>query len=240
LPAPFRTQLAKTVNPAPRARLAGVLRWTTLLVGIAIISVGCQMQSNSGNQSQPQSSPAPQGQAQSAPAKQWGSPPTMRIDQDKQYEATISTSMGDMKVELLPKEAPTTVNNFVFLAREGFYENVKFHRIMRGFMVQTGDPTGTGAGGPGYRFIDEPVNLNYEKGIVAMANAGPNTNGSQFFIVHGDNVQLPKSYTIFGKVTDGLNVLDQIAAVPVSNSPRGEASVPQTDVRINKVTITER
>ena len=202
------------------------------------------MQSNSGSQSQPQSSPAPQGQpqaaAQSAPAKQWTSAPAMRIDQEKQYEATISTSMGDMKVELLPKEAPTTENNFVFLAREGFYENVKFHRIMRDFMVQTGDPTGTGAGGPGYRFIDEPVNLNYEKGIVAMANAGPNTNGSQFFIVTGDNVQLPKAYTIFGKVTDGLNVLDQIASVPVSASPRGEASVPQTDVRINKVTVTER
>jgi cyclophilin family peptidyl-prolyl cis-trans isomerase len=132
------------------------------------------------------------------------------------------------------------VNNFVFLSRQGFYENVKFHRIIKDFMVQTGDPTGTGAGGPGYRFPDEPITRNYEKGIVAMANAGANTNGSQFFIVHGANVQLPKNYVIFGKLTGGSDVLDKIATVPVSASPRGEQSVPTQDIRITKVQIQER
>jgi cyclophilin family peptidyl-prolyl cis-trans isomerase len=203
------------------------------------------MQSDSGSQGRSQSSPAPQGQASPRPqgeasAKQWSSPPAMAIDANKQYSATISTTMGDIEANLLAKEAPTTVNNFVFLAREGFYENVKFHRIIRGFMVQTGDPTGTGAGGPGYQFVDEPVTGQYTRGTLAMANAGRNTNGSQFFIVHGEQVQLPPNYTIFGRVTNGLNVLDQIASVPVSMSRGGENSVPQTDVRITKVTITER
>ena len=161
----------------------------------------------------------------------------MSIDSEKQYTATITTTMGEMKANLNAKEVPATVNNFVFLAREGFYENVKFHRIIKNFMVQGGDPTGTGSGGPGYRFNDEPVTLGYDKGTLAMANAGPNTNGSQFFIVHGDAVSLPKNYTIFGKVTAGLDVLDQIASVPVAASRGGEASSPQVDVRITKVTI---
>ena len=166
----------------------------------------------------------------------------MSIDANKTYTAKISTNMGDMDVQLNAKEAPQTVNNFVFLAREGFYDNAKFHRIIKNFMVQTGDPTGTGRGGPGYRFVDEPVTLNYDKGTVAMANAGPNTNGSQFFIVHGEDVnqRLPKNYTIFGKVTGGLDVLDKIANVPVGASASGEPSNPQQDVHINKVTITER
>ena len=173
--------------------------------------------------------------------KQWNQAPTMSIDPSKQYTAVLSTSLGDFDVQLLPKEAPIAVNSFVFLAREGFYENVKFHRIMQGFMIQTGDPTGTGSGGPGYRFQDEPVVSNYDKGVVAMANAGPNTNGSQFFIVHGSGVNqtLPKSYTIFGRVSKGIEVVDSIANVPVAPSPRGEMSVPQTDVRIKNVTIRE-
>ena len=174
--------------------------------------------------------------------KQWSSPPTMRIDANKQYSATITTTMGDIEASLLVKEAPTTVNNFVFLAREGFYDGVKFHRIIQGFMVQTGDPKGDGSGGPGYRFIDEPVTSNYDRGVLAMANAGPNTNGSQFFIVHGEGVgaRLPKSYTIFGRVTRGIEVVDQIASVPVAANSRGETSVPQTDVRMTKVTIKEQ
>ena len=174
--------------------------------------------------------------------KQWSSPPTMRIDANKQYTATITTTMGDIEASLLVKEAPTTVNNFVFLSREGFYDGVKFHRIIQGFMVQTGDPKGDGSGGPGYRFIDEPVTSNYDRGVLAMANAGPNTNGSQFFIVHGEGVgaRLPKSYTIFGRVTRGIEVVDQIASVPVAANSRGETSVPQTDVRMTKVTIKEQ
>ncbi len=174
-------------------------------------------------------------------AKQYSAPPAMSIDQNKSYTATLHTTDGDMQVELFPKDAPKTVNNFVFLAREGFYSNVKFHRIIKGFMAQTGDPTGTGAGGPGYRFADEPVTKDYKRGIVAMANAGPNTNGSQFFIMHAD-YPLPKNYTIFGQVTEAnsLAVLDKIANTPVSRSPQGEMSVPTQDIRITSVDIAEK
>jgi cyclophilin family peptidyl-prolyl cis-trans isomerase len=165
----------------------------------------------------------------------------MAIDPDKKYSAVIETTMGDITIELFPKEVPQTVNNFVFLAREGFYANVKFHRIIKGFMIQTGDPTGTGTGGPGYRFNDELVMRDYTPGVVAMANAGPNTNGSQFFIVQGDGARgLPKNYTIFGHVTSGMDVVDKIASVPVRPSPQGEQSVPTEDVRIKTITIEEK
>ncbi|HUE75803.1 MAG TPA: peptidylprolyl isomerase, partial [Chloroflexota bacterium] len=133
-------------------------------------------------------------------ANQWPSPPQMVIDPTKTYVAEIATTEGTMRANLFADEAPKTVNNFVFLARENYYENVKFHRIMKDFMVQTGDPTGTGAGGPGYRFEDEPVKRSYKRGTLAMANAGPNTNGSQFFIMHNDYTLAP-NYTIFGEVT---------------------------------------
>ncbi len=160
----------------------------------------------------------------------------MTIDPNKTYTATIKTTDGDMTAELYPKDAPQTVNNFVFLADQHFYDNVKFHRIIKGFMVQTGDPTGTGAGGPGYRFPDEKVTRPYSRGTLAMANAGPNTNGSQFFIMHAD-YPLPPNYTIFGKLTGGLDVLDKIANTPVAASRSGEQSVPTQDVRIDAVTI---
>ncbi len=171
--------------------------------------------------------------------KQWSSPPTMALDPEKRYSATLSTSEGDITIDLLADQAPNTVNNFVFLAREGYYDGVPFHRIIKGFMVQTGDPTGTGTGGPGYQFADEPVSLRYTRGTVAMANAGPNTNGSQFFIVHGDDVGLPPSYTIFGRVREGLEVLDKIAATPVKPSRGGEPSSPTREVRIESVSISE-
>ena len=130
-------------------------------------------------------------------AKQWAQPPTMVIDPAKTYRATIETTAGTMTAEFFPAEAPKTVNNFVFLAREGFYDGVIFHRVIPGFVIQGGDPTGTGRGGPGYRFEDEPVTRPYVRGTIAMANAGPNTNGSQFFIMHAD-YPLPPNYTIFG------------------------------------------
>lgn len=172
--------------------------------------------------------------------KQWSSPPPMTIDPNKQYTATIKTTMGTMTAELYAKDAPITVNNFVFLANEHFYDNVKFHRIIKGFMVQTGDPTGTGRGGPGYRFPDEKVTRPYTRGTLAMANAGPNTNGSQFFIVQEDTPSLPPNYTIFGKLTSGLDVLDKIASVPVTTGPSGERSVPTVDVRIESISISEK
>ena len=116
--------------------------------------------------------------------KNYPTQPPLNIDENKTYTATMKTNHGDIGIQLLPKNAPLTVNNFVFLARDGYYDGVKFHRIVKGFMIQGGDPTGTGAGGPGYKFIDElPTTLDYYKGILAMANAGPNTNGSQFFIM---------------------------------------------------------
>ena len=171
--------------------------------------------------------------------RQYSSAPAMSIDPARQYTATITTNRGQMVVELYTADAPMTVNNFVFLAREGFYNGVPFHRIIKDFMVQTGDPTGTGGGGPGYRFADEPVSRGYTKGIVAMANAGPNTNGSQFFIVHADDAGLPPSYTIFGGLTSGLATLDAIADTPVRAGRSGERSVPTEPVTIRNVEIQE-
>jgi len=158
----------------------------------------------------------------------------MAIDPNKQYTATIQTNVGDMKADLFVKDAPNTVNNFVFLARQGFYDGVPFHRIIASFMVQTGDPTGTGRGGPGYRFNDElPKDREYERGVLAMANAGPNTQGSQFFICHADlRTKLQKNYTIFGKLASGLDVLDKIAQVPLN----GEAPVTRVDLLRVRVT----
>lgn len=168
---------------------------------------------------------------------QWETPPEMQLEQGKDYKATIRTNKGDVVVDLFEEEAPITVNNFVFLAQEGFYIDVPFHRVISGFMIQTGDPTGTGAGGPGYRFEDEPVSRDYVQGTLAMANAGPNTNGSQFFIMHGDN-PLPKNYTIFGQVISGQDVVDAIASVPVSANSRGERSVPNEPLVMEAVEIS--
>jgi cyclophilin family peptidyl-prolyl cis-trans isomerase len=171
-------------------------------------------------------------------AKQsWNNSPEMEIDQDKSYTAVVKTSEGDITLELFSHDAPKTVNNFVFLARQGYYGDVIFHRVIKGFMIQTGDPTGTGTGGPGYKFADEPVRRTYTKGTVAMANSGPNTNGSQFFIVHGATVALPPNYTIFGQVTDGLDVVEAIAGTPTK--PGGEGSKPQNPPRIEAVEIRE-
>ncbi len=172
--------------------------------------------------------------------KHYSAAPPMTINANKTYIAKMQTSEGVITLNLLAKEAPVTVNNFVFLSRDGFYDGVKFHRIIKGFMVQSGDPLGTGMGGPGYRFNDEPVTRNYVRGTLAMANAGANTNGSQFFIIHQD-YPLPKNYTIFGLVTDGLDVLDKIASTPVTAAPpRGEMSKPTRDVIIQRIEIEEK
>jgi cyclophilin family peptidyl-prolyl cis-trans isomerase len=177
--------------------------------------------------------------------KQYPTAPAMIIDTAKDYTAVLKTSKGTFKIHLFDKDAPLTVNNFVFLARDHYYDHVKFHRIIESFMIQTGDPTGTGAGGPGYEFRDElPSKTAYAPGIVAMANRGPNTNGSQFFIGTGDDVQyLNKSpfYTIFGEVTEGMEVVKAIAATPVqANTWGGEVSSPMEAVTIDSVTIEEK
>jgi cyclophilin family peptidyl-prolyl cis-trans isomerase len=162
----------------------------------------------------------------------------MEIDPNKRYSATIETTLGAMKADLFAKDAPTTVNNFVFLSRQGFYDGVTFHRVIKDFMAQTGDPTGSGRGGPGYQFKDEPVTRKYERGTLAMANSGPNTNGSQFFIVHKD-YPLPPNYTIFGKVTEGIETLDTITDVPTGPG-RGGTDTPRTEIKINSIKIAEQ
>ncbi len=172
--------------------------------------------------------------------QQWSSAPEMQIDPAKNYVATMTTSQGVFTIELLPGEAPNTVNNFVCLARAGYFDNTPFHRIVAGFVIQGGDPTGTGSGGTGYRFDDEPINLDYLKGTVAMANSGANTNGSQFFVVLDDlRGNLPKNYTIFGQVADGIEVVEQLGQSPTTTNSRGEKSVPVEQVMLTSVTIEE-
>jgi cyclophilin family peptidyl-prolyl cis-trans isomerase len=173
----------------------------------------------------------------SAPKKQdFKSAPPMGIDPSKRYTATLDTSVGQIVIALDAVKAPKTVNNFVFLALNHYYDGVIFHRIINGFMCQGGDPTGTGTGGPGYRFEDElPKPREYQIGSVAMANAGPNTNGSQFFLVSGPSgVGLPPQYSLFGQVVKGLDVLDTM-----QNVKTGARDKPVTDVVINSVSITE-
>ena len=177
------------------------------------------------------------GESTMSDEKVYSSMPEMIIDQNKSYTAVIQTSMGDLTVEFFSDTAPVTVNNLVSLSNDGYYDNIIFHRVISGFMIQGGDPSGTGHGEygkfPGYTFEDELNNQQpYEKGILAMANAGPNTNGSQFFIMHVD-YPLPYQYTIFGKVTDGLDVIDTIASVQTA-----EGDKPVEDVVILGVTVS--
>jgi cyclophilin family peptidyl-prolyl cis-trans isomerase len=172
--------------------------------------------------------------------RQYSQPPAMRIDPAKTYTGTLETNKGTIDVEFFPNDAPQTVNNFICLAEDGYYDQTPFHRIVSGFVIQGGDPTGTGSGGPGYRFDDEPVVKDYERGTLAMANAGPNTNGSQFFIVLDDlKGRLPKNYTIFGRVTGGQDVVDAIADTPTVAGRSGEKSSPTEPVTLEKVTIAE-
>ena len=167
-------------------------------------------------------------------AKQWTTPPAMQIDPKKQYKARMETDKGTMVIELFADKTPTTVNNFVFLAREGYYDGVIFHRVIDDFMVQGGDPTGTGRGGPGYKFGDEfhPSLKHDKQGMLSMANAGPGTNGSQFFITHGPTPHLNGKHTVFGQVVEGLDVLMSIPA----RDP-GNANAPA--VKIISVKIEE-
>ena len=170
--------------------------------------------------------------------KTYNSEHAMTIDVSKNYTALIKTNYGDIKVEFFTNDAPKTVNNFITLSNDGYYDSVIFHRVISGFMIQGGDPSGTGHGEygkfPGYEFEDELNNqIPYSKGILAMANRGPNTNGSQFFIMHVD-YPLPYNYTIFGRVVDGLDVVDKIASVETDSSDR-----PLEDVIISTVEISE-
>ena len=218
------------------------------MVGLAgMILIGAGLNASVSAQSTPEASPvamncwsADQVTEDPTLGKQYAQQPAMKIDAAKTYTATIETNKGTVTAELYPSDAPNTVNNFVCLADDGYFDGTPFHRIVKGFVIQGGDPTGTGMGGPGYQFNDEPVSREYERGTLAMANAGPNTNGSQFFIVLDDlRGKLPKNYTIFGKVTGGLDVVDAIANTPTSVGRSGEKSTPNEPITVEKVTVSE-
>lgn len=194
--------------------------------------------------SKPAEVPSPMPSGISGAPKHWSTPPPMQIDTSKAYFATVETTLGTFKIQLFASEAPKTANNFIFLSQQGFYDGVIFHRIIKNFMIQTGDPTGTGTGGPGYTFSDElPPKHSYDPGIVAMANAGPNTNGSQFFICTGSdarNLNNYPNYTQFGRVVDGMDIVQKIAAVPVGSGNPGENSRPVKPPAIIKISITSQ
>lgn len=166
--------------------------------------------------------------------KRWSKPPEMDIDPKKKYTAKMITDIGTIVIDLFADKTPVTVNNFVFLARQGFYNNVIFHRVIAGFMAQGGDPTGTGSGGPGYKFSDEfrPDLRHDKKGVLSMANAGPDTNGSQFFITHVPTPHLDGRHTVFGQVVDGLDVLMEI-------KPRNPQAPEYPGIKIRSIEILE-
>ena len=167
-------------------------------------------------------------------ANQWKTPPAMEVDPEKTYTARMETEKGEMLIELFATQVPKTVNNFVFLARQGFYDGIIFHRVIADFMAQGGDPTGTGTGGPGYKFDDEfDPSLKHDKpGVLSMANAGSNTNGSQFFITHVPTPWLDGKHSVFGRVKEGMDVL-------MSIPPRDPMNPENPGVKILSVTIEE-
>ncbi|MBI3980919.1 peptidylprolyl isomerase [Candidatus Microgenomates bacterium] len=197
-----------------------------LFVFVVIIS-GCNVQTANQAVNQPTNQIEEEKMEKTLPS------PTMGIDQAKSYEAILKTQKGDITISLNVKNTPITANNFIYLARNKFYDNTIFHRVIKGFMIQGGDPRGDGTGGPGYRFDDEDLTGDYQRGVVAMANAGPNTNGSQFFIMHQD-YPLDKLYVVFGKVIKGMEVVDAIAQDKVI----GES--PEKPVLIKSIEIVEK
>jgi len=212
-------------NQAPNAQPSAA-RWiVTAVAAIAlIILIFALLQTQSNEENLPEESLMSN--------KEWSSPPKMTIDEQNEYTAVIETDLGNIVLRLFANESPITVNNFVFLAQEGYYDGVMFHRVIHDFMVQGGDPTGTGSGGPGYMFGDEVNNgLKFDKpGLLAMANAGPGTNGSQFFITHVPTPHLTGNHTIFGEVIEGM---DTVFAIPERNPQNAKDS----GVIMNKVTI---
>ena len=181
------------------SRIAGIT-----LVLVTLLSVSC-----GGQVSEPEPTPTPTPAPAPKP-KTYSAPPPMIIDTSKQYTATIETQRGNLALELFASDVPLTVNNFVFLAREGFYDGTTFHRVIPGFMAQGGDPTGTGRGTPGYSFADEFTEHTHVAGALSMANSGPNTNGCQFFITYSPQHQLDGKHSVFGQLIEGMDVLEKI------------------------------
>ncbi len=190
------------------------------VVGVFILG-GCSGKTTPTPAALPPTSPPPVITPAAAP-KKYSAPPPMSIDPNKSYTATFKMESGDIVVELFAADAPKTVNNFVFLAREGFYDGTTFHRVIPGFMAQGGDPTGTGRGGPGYSFEDEFSKRTHGVGTLSMANAGPNTNGSQFFITYSPQSPLDGKHSVFGHVIEGKDVLDKIRPRDPNRAPAFE------------------
>jgi peptidyl-prolyl cis-trans isomerase B (cyclophilin B) len=212
----------------------------SLIIGVLLISGG--LLAVSCGESEPEVSPpkeptpAPKPPTEQAPEvklMQWDKPPAMIIDTNKKYTAIMDTEKGRLVLELFAKDVPKTVNNFVFLAREGYYDGTTFHRVIPGFMVQGGDQTGTGRGGPGYRFEDEFTKHEHEVGTLSMANAGPNTNGSQFFICYTPQPLLNGRHSVFGRLVEGMDVLESITPRDPNQNPQFEGD------KIIRVTIVE-
>ena len=217
---------------------AGASAETTVAVGSETTSAAPAVSESTvgGTASAPAAEGCPPADGSAAKKQTFAAAPPMCINEAKAYTATMVTSKGSMTFDLLAKKAPKTVNNFVVLARYHYFDGITFHRVVPDFVLQGGDPEGTGRGGPGYEFADElPQAGEYKIGSLAMANAGPNTNGSQFFIISGQNgTQLPPSYSLFGQLTDGQPTVDAIAALGVGDGP------PKETVTITSVTITEK
>lgn len=218
--------------------MTGILARMTRLLAIAAAAalITAPVLAGCGSSDSTSTSAATAAADSAAAAKSWSSPPPMAIDEKAAYTAVMRTSEGNISIALDPKQAPKTVNNFVFLAKEGFFDGLTFHRVIPDFVIQGGDPDGNGTGGPGYSFADElPKAGAYKLGSVAMANSGPDTNGSQFFIITGQQgVQLPPNYSLFGQVTKGLDVAEKISTMAAPGT-----ETPDPPVTIEKVTITE-
>jgi cyclophilin family peptidyl-prolyl cis-trans isomerase len=221
----------------PQVIMSGGIVWLIILL-LAISLLSSLLRNMNSQQAATATQPAQVSGQVSAPGspKQYSSAPPMLIDKSKQYTATVKMANGgEFVIQLYPDKAPITVNSFVFLARQGFFNGVTFHRVLNGFMAQGGDPTGTGKGGPGYQFVNEDSDLKFDKpGVVAMANAGRNTNGSQFFITFIPTPQLNGGYTIFGQVVSGMDVVNGITR----RDPSANPSTPGD--AIESITITEK
>jgi cyclophilin family peptidyl-prolyl cis-trans isomerase len=207
-----------------QGKTRSILLLVAAIILTAIAALSC---SSSGNNATPATLPTATGEK----VMSWKTPPAMQIDKNKKYMATIQTEKGNLVLELFAKDVPNTVNNFVFLATQGFYDGTTFHRVIPDFMVQGGDPTGTGMGDPGYKFADEFTSHKHAAGSLSMANSGPGTNGSQFFITYVPTPWLDGKHTVFGQLTAGMDVLKKI-------TPRDPATAKTPGDKIIKVTLT--
>lgn len=208
-----------------------------LAIFLALVVIGLGVYSTSNIAKKTANEPVKQTQITATTDKQ--NMETTTPQANKHFEVTLHTTEGSIVIALNNDQTPKTVGNFVDLAKKGFYNNTIFHRVIKGFMIQGGDPEGTGMGGPGYKFADEPFTGEYTRGTIAMANSGPNTNGSQFFIMHAD-YPLPKSYTIFGHVVTGMEAVDKIANAPTTLGGDGGMSKPVNPIKITSVEVAEK